>query len=66
VHQGGGNPSDPAWQLLEEFADQADRHMVSDTLAVARHDLSGQISSEALDEMAYRLAHHRLQARVSS
>lgn len=49
-------------ELLGEFHGILPDATVTEVVAVARHDLQGQIVPEALQEMLHRLAHHRLSA----
>lgn len=49
-------------ELVREFQDVLPVSTVTDVVAIARHDLEGQIVPEALQEMLHRLAHHRLSA----
>jgi hypothetical protein len=53
-------------QLLDrDFGGALDRAALYAAVRRARSDLSGSISAEALDEMTYRLAEHRLAARLA-
>jgi hypothetical protein len=51
-------------QLLDrDFGGALDRAVLYAAVRRARSDLIGSISAEALDEMAYQLAGHRLAVR---
>lgn len=51
-----------AGELVREFEGVIPNSMVTEVVAIACHDLEGQIVPEALQEMLHRLAHHRLNA----
>ncbi|HEX6342330.1 hypothetical protein [Umezawaea sp.] len=53
-------------ELLTEFRGVLTTSTIAEVVAVARHDLEGQIVPEALQEMLHRLAHHRLSALCDS
>jgi hypothetical protein len=46
--------------LADQFDGRVPEHTVRDTLVGAVRDLLGSISTPALPEMAFRLAHYRL------
>jgi hypothetical protein len=59
-----GLSPDQAVALLDrDFGGVLDRSVLHAAVRRARSDLSGSISAEALEEMAYRLAGHRLALR---
>ncbi len=53
-------------ELVTEFRSVLPTSTIAEVVAVARHDLEGQIVPEALQEMLHRLAHHRLSTLCGS